>query len=154
MLRLNPHAAQRNTYKPALTQDISHRELLSAYARCIQKHNYTTYLCLLLPNVLISEQSPLSANFVLHNRLRVPQLGESAAWHMGERIMNGLALQILQLGNPIPDEIARGVAFLRLRDGVEDSLEVSVPPTKHRKDSRSMAAGLYRSERSALTVLE
>ena len=83
---------------------------------------------------------------MIHYRLRIAKLLERATWHIMKRIMNRLALEIFQLRDPIPDEIARWITFLRLSDGIEDSLVVSlVGTTRQKYDLQSRAVDLFRS---------
>lgn len=63
---------------------------------------------------------------MIHDRLRVAELFELVPGHVVERIMYRLALQVLELWHPVSDVVALRVAFLRLRQGVEDSLQVSL----------------------------
>jgi hypothetical protein len=59
---------------------------------------------------------------VIDNRRWIAQLLELARGHIVEWIVDRLALQVLELWNPIPDVITIRIAFLRLGDGIEDPL--------------------------------
>jgi len=83
-------------------------------------------LWLLLAHVLIPEQRPLPAELVINDRLRVSQLLELVPRHVVKRVMYRLALQVFQFRNPVPDVVALRIALLRLGQGVEDPLMISV----------------------------
>lgn len=77
---------------------------------------------LLLPDVLIPKQRPFPRLLVINNGRWIAQLLELARGHIVEWIVDHLALQVLELGDPIPDVIPIRITFLRLGDCVEDPL--------------------------------
>lgn len=78
---------------------------------------------LLLADVLVPEQSPFATRLVIDDRLRVPELGKLALGHVMERVVDDLALEVLELWYPVPNVVSVRVALLRLSDRVEDALD-------------------------------
>jgi antitoxin (DNA-binding transcriptional repressor) of toxin-antitoxin stability system len=79
----------------------------------------------LLSNVLVSEQCPLPALLVIDDGRGIAQLSELAARQLVKGVMDGLSVEVFELGYPVADVVAVRIAFLGLGESVEDSLDGS-----------------------------
>ncbi len=76
-------------------------------------------LVLLVSRILIPSQRPLPRLGVLYDGLGVPQLGKLCLAEPMERIVNRVALDVLQLGHKVPDVVSLRIALLRLAQRVK-----------------------------------
>lgn len=76
----------------------------------------------LLPNILITKQRPLPTLLMINNGRRITEFPKLPTWHVVVRIMDRFPLEVSELGYPIADVIPIRIAFLRLGEGVEDTL--------------------------------
>ena len=86
---------------------------------------HSSLFTLLLAYVLISEQRPFPARFMIDNRCRIAQFLELATGHIVRGVMYGFPLQVFEFWHPIANVVAVRIALFRLGQCVEDALRVS-----------------------------